>query len=244
MNQSKTSNGRGLATSRSTLALALLALVALNLAAIGLGVTSYPALFSQPGARTFVWEPVCALAAYAGAVVWIASTRGAHWNTILRTATLFGIIGGTLEILNIGIENGNPFSVHGPLLQIGSMLTLFTLWGVAGFRAARTLSSIRAGLSAAVSSAAICMLIAVAGGFCIQFFLAPPDPAYVSTWAEFRRSGWTDARAFGVANTLDAAFTHLVIAPVVAILFGGAGSWLAEFTASNTSGQHPRLTEP
>lgn len=223
-----------MARRRSILALALLTLVTLNIAMIALAVAGYPGFFSQPGARTFVVEPVCALAAYAVAVVWITSMRRAHWDTILGTATLFGLLGGSFEILNIGIENGIPFAVHGPVLQIGSMLALFTSWGVAGFRTARSLSSIRAGLFTAVSSAGICMLIAVSAGFCMQFFLVPPDPAYVSTWAEFTRSRWTDARAFGVANTLDAGFTHLVVAPVVAFLFGGVASSLAQFRPSKT----------
>jgi hypothetical protein len=73
------------------------------------------------------------------------------------------------------------------------------------------------------------MLIAVAAGFLIEFFVAPPDPAIVSMWAEYRRSGWTDAHAFGLANTLDSAFTHLIIAPIVAMVFGGVGSLLAGF---------------
>lgn len=220
---------------RNTLVISLLALVALNTAMIALGVARYPALFSQPGARTFVLEPVCTLAAYAVAIVWIARTRGAYWDTIRRNATLFGLVGGTFEILNIGIENGIPFAVHGPVLQIGFMLAIFISWGVAGFRTARSLTSFRAGVFAAVLSAGICMLIAVAGGVGIQFFLVPPEPAYVSTWEEFMRSGWTDARAFGVANTLDAGFTHLVIAPVVALLFGGVASWLAQRTSSRTA---------
>ena len=73
------------------------------------------------------------------------------------------------------------------------------------------------------------MLIAVAAGFLIEFFVAPPDPATVSMWAEYRRSGWTDAHAFGLANTLDSACTHLVIAPIVAMVFGSIGSLLAGF---------------
>jgi hypothetical protein len=73
------------------------------------------------------------------------------------------------------------------------------------------------------------MLLAVAAGLTIEFFIAPPDPATISTWAEYRRSGWTDAYAFGLANTLDSAFTHLIIAPIVAMVFGGIGSLLAGF---------------
>jgi hypothetical protein len=76
------------------------------------------------------------------------------------------------------------------------------------------------------------MLVAVAIGFVIQFFLAPPEAAYVATWAEFKRSGWTDPRAFGLANTLDSGFTHLVIAPVAALVFGGVASFIARLRPS------------
>jgi hypothetical protein len=68
------------------------------------------------------------------------------------------------------------------------------------------------------------MLVAVAAGFVVEFFIATPDVGAIQTWQEFKRSGWTDARAFGVANTLDSGFTHLLIAPVVASLFGLGGS--------------------
>jgi len=64
-------------------------------------------------------------------------------------------------------------------------------------------------------------------GFVIQLFVAPPEPGYISTWAEFKRSGWIDPSAFGVANTLDSGFTHLVIAPVVALVLGGVASLIA-----------------
>src|SRR5262249_30684949 len=139
----------------------------------------------------------------------------------------FGLLGSVIEILNVAIENGFPYSIGAPAFPVVIMLVLFASWGVAGFRAARALRSIQAGLLAAVSSAAICMLIAVASGFIIQFFLASPAPAYVSTWAEFKRSNWTDARAFAIANTLDSAFTHLLVAPLVALLIGLLASFLA-----------------
>jgi hypothetical protein len=115
------------------------------------------------------------------------------------------------------------------------MFSVFISWGIAGFRTARSLGSISVGLIAAVCSAGICMLMAVTAGFLIQFFLVPPKPEYVSTWSEFKRSGWTDPHAFGVANTLDSGFTHLIIAPVVALVFGGFASLLARLTLSRTA---------
>jgi len=228
-------DGRPFIFRRAFLVFALLASVAINLVMAALGVARYPAFFSQHGAHTFVLKPVCALLTYAVVIVFIARRHGPYWDSILRAAMLFGGLTGTIEVINVGIENGIPFAVRGPVAGIGFMLTAFTIWGIAGFRTARSLRSTRAGLLVAVSSASICMLIAVAAGFIVQFLLAPPDPAYVSTWAEFQRSGWTDARAFGVANTLDSGFTHLVVAPIVALFFGGLASLAARFTSTRVS---------
>jgi hypothetical protein len=214
---------------------ALLVLIAINIAMTAVSVLRSPAFFSQRGAHTFVLEAVCVLLAYAVATIFLARTHGPYWDSILRAAMVFGLITGIFEVINVGIENGIPFFVRSSLVPIGFMLIIFTSWGIAGFRTARSLRSTRAGLLAAIVSAAICMLIAVAAGFVVQFFLAPPEPTYVSTWAEFKRSGWTDAGAFAVANTLDSGFAHLVIAPIVALLFGGLGSLIAQFTLSKTA---------
>ncbi len=213
---------------RNTITFTLLVIIVATLVMIFVAVNRYPALLSQPGARLFVLEPVAVLIAYAVAVVWIGRARGSNWDAILRSAALYGLLGGGLEIVNIAIENGIAFSINTPGLPIGFMLVIFGLWGVAGFRAARALQSIRGGLLTAVASAGICMLIAVAAGTAIQFFLAVPSPAYVATWAEFKGSGWSDARAFGLANTLDSAFTHLLVAPFVALVVGGAASLLGQ----------------
>jgi hypothetical protein len=216
--------------------IAMLALILANLTMIAVSVAQYPAFFYQPGARIVVLESMSVLVAYAVAAVWVGRRQGASWDAILRVATLFGMLGGIAEALNIALENGIP-AIHIPALPIAFMLVIFTSWGIAGFRAARSLNSVRTGVLTAVSSAAICMLIAVAAGFVIQFFR--PEPAYISTWAEFKRSGWTDARAFGLANTLDSAFSHLLVAPGVALAFGGVASFLDQSSSSKESSAAP-----
>jgi len=213
-------------------AIVLLTLIAVSLGMAAVAVARYPAFFLQSGARVYLFEPIGALVVYAVAIVLVARAHGQYWDAVLKTAILFGFLTGILEVVNIGIENGIPFRA-GPGVAIGFMIVVLTLWGVAGFRTARSLGSAGAGMLAAVSSACICMLIAVVVGFAVQFFLAPPDSAGVSTWAEYKRSGWTDPRAFGLANTLDSGFTHLVVAPIVATLFGGLGTLLARFKRSN-----------
>jgi len=198
-------------------------------------VARYPAFFAQPRASLYLFEPSCALFIYTVAIVMISQSHGPYWDAILKTATVFGAFTGILEVVNIGMENGIPFSISGPRVALGFMLVVFTLWGLAGFRGTRSLGSVGAGMLSAIASACICMLIAVAAGFVVQFFLAPPDPASIATWAEYKRSGWTDARAFGIANTLESGFTHLVVAPIVATLFGGLGTVLARVKGSKNA---------
>ena len=219
---------------RPFLLFALLALIAINIAMAAVGVARHPAFFGHPGARALVLELICVLLAYAVVVLFLARTHGRYWNSILRAAMIFGILTGAFEAVNIGIENDIPLAVHSPVLPIGFMLVMFTTWGIAGFRSACSLRSIRAGLLAAGFSAGICMLIGVAVGFSVELFLAPPEPTYVSTWAEFRRSGWADPRAFGAANTLDSGLTHLVVAPIVGLFFGALASLLAQLRPPRT----------
>src|SRR5882757_4601808 len=208
------------------LGVALFSLIALNAGMAVFAIVRYPALFEQHSALVYVLELYGILLLYAVLTVYLVRVRGGAWNTILTNATVFGVITGTLEVINIGLENAAPAVAHVPAVSIGSMAIVFLLWGIGGARTVGSGNSIRAGMATAILSAGICMLIAVTAGFIVEFFIAPPDPVAVSMWAEYRRSGWTDAHAFGLTNTLDSAFTHLIIAPIVAVVFGGIGSLL------------------
>ena len=213
-------------TGRSSIAFALLVLIA---ASIGMAVTAVersPAFLTQPSARTYLAEAVLALVAYACAVIVIVMRRGAAWEVELKNGALFGGIAGLIEIINIAIENGIPSAVQGPGIQITAMLVLFAIWGIAGGWTAKELGSFRSGLIASALGAGVSMVIGVAAGFALEFFITPPQPAYVAAWGEFKRSGWSDPSAFGIANTLDSGFSHLVIAPVVGIVVGSLGAWI------------------
>jgi hypothetical protein len=146
---------------------------------------------------------------------------------ICRFGFVFGLITGSAEILNLVLENCLPSLARGAF-SIAYMLVIFSLWGVAGAFATRRSKSIRVGTAIAATSAALCMLIATAAGFMIELFIRPPDISMVAVWPEFARSGWTDARAFALANTLDSGFTHLLFAPIVAVIFGFFASAMAK----------------
>lgn len=203
----------------------LLAVVLASLTMAAIAVRAYPAYWSQPGARRYVAEAAGALLPYAAGLVWALRRRGAWWDSLFGIAAVFGAVTGCMEVANVASENGLLPGLHGAAPQIGSELLVFVVWGVAGWRAARVLGTVRAGVAAAALSAGMCMVIAVAAGFLMEFFVAPPAPGSVAVWGEYLRSGWTDPRAFAVANTLDSACTHLLLGPIVGVVFGAVGAW-------------------
>jgi hypothetical protein len=172
---------------QATLGVILFLFIALNAGMAAFALSGYRAFFGQHSALLFVVELAVILFLYAVATAFLVRVRGEAWNKILTNATVFGGITGALEIINMGLENAAPTATHSPAVSIGAMAVVFLLWGVAGARTVRSGNSIRSGMATSVLSAGICMLIAVAAGFAIEFFIAPPDPAVVSMWADLRR---------------------------------------------------------
>ncbi len=210
-----------------TIARAAYLIIALNLVMVAVALVRYRPFFLQPSAGVEVLWPVMIFAVYAVVAFWLGRRQGAKWKVISRTATIFGIAGGLAEVVNILLENEIPVAVTIPAVSLMFMVGVFASWGVAGYWTTRSLSSVRAGVLTGVLAAAVCMLIGVIAGFVIQLFIAHPDRAFVSTWAEFKRSGWTDPYAFWLANTLESASTHLVMAPVIGCVVGGVGASIA-----------------
>jgi hypothetical protein len=217
-------------TWRGAFSFALVVMIAASIAMAVAAAERSPGWFLNPGAAWFLREAVLALVAYASVIVVVVAHRGGDWDVEMRNAALFGSIAGLTEGLNVALENGIGVAVQVPAVQLAGMLFVFALWGVAGARSARELNRFRPGVIAAVMSAGVCMVIGVTAGFAMELFIAPPRPDYVTSWAEFKRSGWTDAHAFGIANTLDSGFTHLWMGPVVAVIVGSVGAWIGAGT--------------
>jgi len=207
----------------------IIVLIVVDMALSSVAVVRYPALLQQHLALLYLLEPAAILLVYAIGTIYLAKAKRDLWSSIRRNATVFGLVTGAIELVNLGLENLAPTFASGPVVSIGFMLLVFVLWGVGASWSVRSSKSVGAGILTAITSAGICMLIAVAGGFVVELLVAPPNAALVSTWAEFKRSGWTDPYAFGLANALDSGFTHLLIAPVVALIFGGVASLLTRF---------------
>ena len=201
----------------------LLALILVTCMLVIARLSEYRPYFAQHNASTYVVRLFAIFIVYIVAILLAGRLKGIFWIGVFRAAMIFGLASGLMEILTITGEN-DILAFRIP--QLLGLLSVFVTWGVAGFWATLTLKSIKAGLLTSVASAAICMLIGVAGGVLVEMFVAPANPAIVATWQEFKRSAWADPAAFQIANTLDSAFGHLLLAPVVATVFGVIGAGL------------------
>lgn len=213
-------------TWRAVFAFVLLVMIAASIAMAIEAVERSPGWIGYPGAAAILRVTWLTLLVYAGVIVVVVANRGADWDEELQNSAFFGSIAGLVEVINIALERAGFAQSFAAAFSLTCMIVLFLLWALAGARTARDLQHFRPGVIAAVMSAGVCMVIGVTAGFATELFIAPPRPDVISTWAEFRRSGWLDAQAFGIANTLDSGVTHLWMAPMIALVAGSIGAWV------------------
>lgn len=110
----------------------------------------------------------------------------------------------------------------------------------AGLVARRT-GSLGHGILAAVCSAMLCVLTTITLGFLLLYTSLPHlehdllnDPAWL-------HSGWSDLRAFAIANTFFAAFTHLLVALLIGVVVGAIGGGLGMLRKERTSARATAL---
>lgn len=231
-------NGAGLqGVTRASLLLGIAASAAL----IGIRLATYPAYFNMPGSRTLVTEVAIVLAVYSVGVLIVTAATGPATQTALRIGTRFGVGIGALQMLHLLVENfANLRGATNTATTLSFMLATFSLWGVAGFLASRSTRSLRRAVAASCWSAAVTMIITATFGLALMY-AGVPSLREVATWGEFARSGWTDVRAFAIANTLDAATSHLFIGPVVAVVVGIFGGLIGKsWVVYGTQGVPPR----
>lgn len=200
-----------------------LAVIALNVALIAIRVSSYRQLLAMPGSVPFIAKPLIVLAAYFAVVTWMTSNTSGDRAVALSVGTSFGMLTAAVQIVHLFIESFVPTEelVTG-ITALVFMVGTFLLWGVAGYVTGRRGASVSAAATAGSWAAIICMLILIAVGLAMTF-IPVPSASYVSTWSEFRESGWTDATAFGIANTFDSAYSHLLAGPIVGAITGAIG---------------------
>ena len=199
-----------------------LAAIVVNVGLIAIRISSYRLLLAMPGSATFIAKPLIVLAVYFAVVVWMTSATGDR-AVALSVGTSFGLVTAAVQIIHLFIESFVPTEelVTG-ITALVFMVGTFILWVVAGYITGSRGASVGAAATAGSWAAIACMLILVAVGLALSF-VPVPSASYVSTWSEFRESGWKDATAFGIANTFDSAYSHLLTGPIVGAITGAIG---------------------
>jgi hypothetical protein len=215
----------------------LLILLAASALMVGVRVASYPPVLQQPGGLLLVLEPVGALLVYAFFILWATRTPTPEHERALLIGTLFGAISGVISISHIVRENYGTMSPRVTVLvTLAAILAMFLPWAFAGFQAVRKTGRVRLGVFAAVFGAVVCMVLTVSFGFGELLTSLPRLAQRDAASPDFLRSGWTDLRAFVIADVFDAGFWHMVIGPAVATVLGGITSALASVRRGNHSG--------
>jgi hypothetical protein len=225
---------RGASQLARVLRLWFLFVIAGDLLLLAIRVARYPAYFSMPGTRGYLIGPPIALAVYA-AVIFALPNRAARAPGLaaaLGVGTVTGVIGGAIDVVSTALESLAMLSqAVVSVVTLVAMLGLFLSFGVAGFFGGRRTHSFGLGLVSAIWSAMCAILLVVTFGFSIINTSLPKLARDEVGDPDYARSGWTDVRAFAIANTFDAGFTHLVEGPIIATVLGAAGSGLGQLGA-------------
>ena len=208
---------------RTAMLLSVLASLVL-IASATIGVNSP---LGMSGGIVYVVEAIVPLLAYGLISSWVPTLRVMQRGSALQLGTSVGIIGGFLQIIHLVLENVGRRIGENSTVTLAFMLSAFLIWGVVGYWVTRETDQVRAGIVASCWSAMVSVLMAVTFGL-ILMSANFPSPTYVSTWSEFKRSGWSNAHAFAIANSLEAVFSHLVTGPIVGTIFGILGVGIAK----------------
>jgi hypothetical protein len=207
-----------------------LAGIVLNLLLIGVRVLRYPPFFAQPAALVSLVAPVVMLCVYAGVALALTANANPDRQVALRTGTILGLITGALWVVNLAGETFTTLNnAIGLLSTAPFLLGGFALWGVAGFLGVRRTGLFSLGILAAVWGAMVCVLLTITFGFLLVYTSLPWLERDLLNDPDWLLSGWTDLRAFAIANTFFAGFTHLLGALLIGTLAGAIGGVLGLF---------------
>jgi len=219
---------------------AVLAAILLDLALVGGLVLHHRPLLAQPGGARYVAEPVIALLLYAGLGAWATAAGDPPRRRALCLGVAVGLLTGALWLVNLTLETFTDLGDRVGLLATAPfLLGAFVLWGLGGFLGAWRTRSIRLGILAAVLAALLCVLGTVTYGFLLAYTALPRLERNLAADPDYLRSGWGDVRAFAIANTFDAGFSHLLLAPLIAALVGGVGAGLGRGWGARIAGADP-----
>jgi hypothetical protein len=195
--------------------LAVLAIDAVQVTAL----TARGQLLDRPDGPRYAVFATAAIAAYLVAVAALTRPTPPWLGPLRRVAVRFGLITGAMWATSLIVEtyaglSGWPsIAATGPLLIGG-----FVLFGVSGAVGYRRIGSKRVGVLTAIATSLICVTATITVGLTQAWFALATLARNIDGSPEYLGSSWHDLPAFAIANTLDAAATHTLLAPIIAAI--------------------------
>jgi hypothetical protein len=218
--------------------------IVLDLVLVAISLLGVDSPLKMPGGSAYAIKAIVLLIGYGLVAIWTSTNASRPRQTALHWGGSVGVFVGFLQVLHMVLENFGHRVGEKPDVTLVFMFSAFLLWGAAGYSVTRRTGDIKAGLFASCWSAMISVMMAATFGL-VLMSANIPSPDYIATWNEFKQSGWGDARAFGIANSLDAAFSHLVVGPIVGMIVGVFGAGVARLqsrhTTANSSSSNPDI---
>jgi len=194
---------------------------------IGYGMLRYPRIVSEAGVLSLL-TPAFILLLYGVAAIWVTHQPNQASSGAVKSGTVFGLVVGITFIITISVENFAGLSGQvSTLSTLSFMLLIFLIFAFAGWHGTKQSSQLSLGILASVWSAMIGVVIALLFGFTINFLFTQRLEQNLQASAEYLRSGSHDLETFTFWNTLDSASSHLLEAPIIAVVVGTLGSLIS-----------------
>lgn len=191
---------------------------------IGYGIFHYPLIVREAGLLSLL-APVFMLLLYGVVAIRVTHEPGEARRSALKSGTIFGLLVGLTFIVTISVENFVDMKRQvSTASTLGFMLLIFLIFASAGWHGTHESRHLSLGIFTSVWSAMIGVVIALLFGFAINFLFTQRLEQNLQASAEYLRSGSRDLETFTFWNTLDSAFSHLLEAPIIAVVFGTLGS--------------------
>ncbi len=186
-------------------------------------ILAYPSSIQGVGLTSFLFLLV-GLLAYVAAIVWSWKQTQVSVQTALSLGARFGAILACGSWANMALEHFAPLDAVGSMARgVGMWALMFVVFGAAGSATYQRSRSLGLAVLSSVWSALISTVATLLFGFALGALFMPHMQQILA--GAYAHSGMSDPRAFVIRNTVYSASTHLLLAPLLAVVFGIIGGY-------------------
>ena len=215
-------------SSPPTLRIPLVLLALADLALLGMRLWPWQDVVNLPLNGATGIDPAVCLLAYMGLIFWIGNTRIQPTKQALSTGAMLGLLGGLLLAGRVAYnaQPGIANAAQSGNVSKGLLLAAALVWGIAGYRGAKSAGDAPSGMLSALWSAMTSGLMACAAVL-TEMYLAAPVPETTDPWKLYEGLAIGNTATQALVQSLNTATGFLLLCPlagsVLGLVFGLVG---------------------